>query len=475
MRICNFLPLVVVGVGSAAGEMADLGDMKCQNAQWKSDCHNQVMDAMLHDFAKNPDAYIGLTTRSSFTDFQAYFWNAGMYACPRPCMQQEEACVTFDAQYPCYRDALWAEKVGIANHPEWYPELGPRATMEEIAAVLYQHGQPHCPRPCDRGEDAGHRVPYEASTEFTNSEAWMTTKPDSSRSVPPSEVTASPQPAQELSTTTIAAQMASTSSSSSHETSDSSTTVDPCARSGVSYSAVDFWRSPSSMMTSSASRCRVHCRGIDGVGFYQYYGPLGLCHCVPAEYGTEKVADSSFIGGSVNCGEKPGAGSKDAAAIEKKLSDDCYEHDSGYSLTVDEPAPAIVDDSLACQKELHDADKNLEYFVYYPPTGTCRLVGKGAQKLPLMGFVSGPRHCEDVGMQFKATWGQVLDNPLSPGGMVQHLKIVAGVCAVGLLAAGVFFGTRRRLEPVRARAFRSTSRSISDYDAEGLELNYEQE
>jgi len=204
---------------------------------------------------------------------------------------------------------------------------------------------------------------------------------------------------------------------------------------------------------------------------------LGLCHCVPAEYGEEKAADSNFIGGSVNCESGGGgtAASKEIAIIEKKISDACYEPDFGFSLTLEEPVPTIVHDSLACQKELQKAEDRFVHFVYYPPTGTCRLVGKGAEKLPMVGHVSGPRHCEDVGMQFKASWRKVLDNPLSPDGMVQNLKIAAGACAIGLLAAGVFFGTRRRLEPVRARVFRSTSRSISEYDAEGLELHYEQE
>ena len=56
---------------------------------------------------------MGLTVHSNYSEFQAYFYNAGMHECPRPCMPQalsqwllglvwgqEEPCVEFGTAYP---------------------------------------------------------------------------------------------------------------------------------------------------------------------------------------------------------------------------------------------------------------------------------------------------------------------------------------------------------------------------------------
>lgn len=37
---------------------------------------------------------MGLTVNSTYADFQAYFYNAGMHTCPRPCLPKEELTFT---------------------------------------------------------------------------------------------------------------------------------------------------------------------------------------------------------------------------------------------------------------------------------------------------------------------------------------------------------------------------------------------
>ncbi|CAE7818930.1 SLC16A12 [Symbiodinium sp. CCMP2592] len=137
----------------------------CHAPGVESKCHSKVMNAMLAGFEKRPDDFPGLNTRSNYRDFQAFFWNNGMHKCPRPCMAQEEPCVPFDEAYPCRNDVAWAAEHGLEENPEWYPELRQGANWKDIALVLYVHGQPGCPRPCDKDEPKGHYVPYDPDKE----------------------------------------------------------------------------------------------------------------------------------------------------------------------------------------------------------------------------------------------------------------------------------------------------------------------
>eukprot|EP00913_Durusdinium_trenchii_P035106 g32840.t1 len=50
----------------------------CHAPKVDSKCHSEAIMAMLDGFAKHPENYVGLTTKSNYRDFQAYFWNLGM-------------------------------------------------------------------------------------------------------------------------------------------------------------------------------------------------------------------------------------------------------------------------------------------------------------------------------------------------------------------------------------------------------------
>ncbi|CAK8992856.1 Midasin (Dynein-related AAA-ATPase mdn1) (MIDAS-containing protein) [Durusdinium trenchii] len=119
-----------------------------------------VIKAMTHDFVLHPDQFVGLTIQSSYTDFQAYFHNAQMHTCPRPCLPMEQACVPYSPSFPGMSqiNALRLQRV---DHPDWYPELSSKSTDQDFAKVLYQRGTPGVPRVCEADEAAGHFVDME--------------------------------------------------------------------------------------------------------------------------------------------------------------------------------------------------------------------------------------------------------------------------------------------------------------------------
>ncbi|CAE8690936.1 unnamed protein product [Polarella glacialis] len=151
-------------------------DADCLNAEPRSECNDKVLWAMNQGFEEKPASFVGLTVHSSFRDFQAFFHNARMYNCSRPCFEEEEPCVVFGQGYPCLGDVTWAMHEGLPSHPQWYPLLTPgKATALEMAQTLYQQGHPGCPRPCGAGELYGHSVPYVPHVEYAAAEGWLIT------------------------------------------------------------------------------------------------------------------------------------------------------------------------------------------------------------------------------------------------------------------------------------------------------------
>mmetsp|Transcript_14803 Transcript_14803/g.16104 ORF Transcript_14803/g.16104 Transcript_14803/m.16104 type:complete len:120 (-) Transcript_14803:1-360(-) len=116
---------------------------------------------MTHDFVLHPNRFIGLSVKSSYTDFQAYYHNAGMYNCPRPCFEMEQACVPWSVNFPGMGQ-IKGMRSQMANHPNWWPELSSKSSDREIAKALYTRGQEGIPRVCEADEAPGHHVPYEA-------------------------------------------------------------------------------------------------------------------------------------------------------------------------------------------------------------------------------------------------------------------------------------------------------------------------
>jgi len=134
--------------------------LQCANMPGNSECGRAVVKAMTHDFVLHPDRFIGLSVKSSYTEFQAYFHNADMHACPRPCLRMEQACVPWSPNFPGV-DQIAGMHAQMEQHPNWWPELSSKSSDKEIAKALYTRGTAGIPRVCEADEAPGHHVDYE--------------------------------------------------------------------------------------------------------------------------------------------------------------------------------------------------------------------------------------------------------------------------------------------------------------------------
>eukprot|EP00439_Symbiodinium_sp_Y106_P016805 s751_g2.t1 len=313
---------------------------QCINAPGQTECGRQVEKAMLEGFAKHPNKYVGLTIHSTYTDFQAYFHNAGMHDCPRPCFPQEEECVKFSSTYPGMAKVAWARDVGMAKHPEWYPELSSHSSDKQIARALYMHGIEGCPRVCEDDEVEGHFEPFYEGVQVAESESWMkgaqqaATEPPTTQAptmppteppttqapittpvptLPPSTQAPTPAPTTQAPTTqaptpeptttaalTQAPTPAPTTTTEAPAPTPAPTTQLPapaplpslpsihqgskkpaCFKVGYSYTLLDCLNHVPSI-TGSREDCKAHCAGFKEASYFLFHVPLSLCHCPPA-------------------------------------------------------------------------------------------------------------------------------------------------------------------------------------------------
>jgi len=176
----------------------------CHTAVPGETCHEGVRWAMLHGIREHPDWYSGLTTGSSFQEFQSHLHQGDHSECPEPCglcrtvVDEDELCYkevdwaiqhgiklhpewypglmqsssrqefqaylstkydcplacgvchTAEEEEPCHEAVTWAKEHGIAAHPEWYPELTKDSSFEEFQDHLHDGGFKNCPRPCPK-------------------------------------------------------------------------------------------------------------------------------------------------------------------------------------------------------------------------------------------------------------------------------------------------------------------------------------
>jgi len=328
---------------------------QCINAPGQTECGRQVEKAMLEGFAKHPNKYVGLTIHSTYTDFQAYFHNAGMHDCPRPCFPQEEECVKFSSTYPGMAKVAWARDVGMAKHPEWYPELSSHSSDKQIARALYMHGIEGCPRVCEDDEVEGHFEPFYEGVQVAESESWMkgaqqaATEPPTTQAptmpptelpttqapittpvptLPPSTQAPTPAPTPEPTTTpaptttaalTQAPTPAPTTTTEAPAATPAPTTQAPapaplpslpsihqgskkpaCFKVGYSYTLLDCLNHVPSI-TGSREDCKAHCAGFKEASYFLFHVPLSLCHCPPASASPIEDMGPDYIGGSMTC------------------------------------------------------------------------------------------------------------------------------------------------------------------------------
>jgi len=136
----------------------------CHTAKPGEECYNHVIWAKNQGIKSSPDKYPGLTTSSSFEDFQNSLHSIGFGGCRQPCTitvaerelqstpsepSPSPSCHTAVAGEACYKDVMWAKNTGIHQHPGWYPGLTPSSGFEEFQESLHSSGSNKvCPKPC---------------------------------------------------------------------------------------------------------------------------------------------------------------------------------------------------------------------------------------------------------------------------------------------------------------------------------------
>jgi len=134
----------------------------CHTAVPGEACYNEVRWAMHDGVAGNPAWYPGLSTSSSFDEFQMFLHLRDHLegVCPEPC----QVCHTTISGERCHDNVTWVMQQDLGLRPELYPGLSAASTVEEVQAFLHRHrtgrADAGCPRPCSAPLPAEVRVEY---------------------------------------------------------------------------------------------------------------------------------------------------------------------------------------------------------------------------------------------------------------------------------------------------------------------------
>jgi len=116
----------------------------CHIAEKGDDCYASVIDAMTNGILEHAEKYPGLTSTSTFEEFQvALFNDPASTCCPRPC-----ECHTAGEGDTCWEHVIWAQQKGIPDKPDWYAGLSNDSRFEAVQAFLYKSGKGTCSLPC---------------------------------------------------------------------------------------------------------------------------------------------------------------------------------------------------------------------------------------------------------------------------------------------------------------------------------------
>lgn len=95
----------------------------------------------------------------AFQETQATLFAQGLGGClHRPCTSSADMennqvsalqkCVTAEWPSVCYDRIMWVLHVGMATHPEWYPNLSKSSEHKEVQRELIKLGRKSCAQPC---------------------------------------------------------------------------------------------------------------------------------------------------------------------------------------------------------------------------------------------------------------------------------------------------------------------------------------
>jgi len=116
--------------------MEEEGGEQCRTTEPGEQCHAAATWAMKVGVKQHPEWYPNLTMRSSFAEFQAHLSRHDREGCPKPC----DLCHTAVPGEACHAAVTWAREHGIRLHPEWYLGLTYGASFEEFQAHLHAGG-----------------------------------------------------------------------------------------------------------------------------------------------------------------------------------------------------------------------------------------------------------------------------------------------------------------------------------------------
>jgi len=100
--------------------VASLAFYICHTTQPGDACYGQVAYAMQTGIHAHPQTYPGVTAKSSLEEFQVLLSQKGSGFCPLPCGIRDW-CATSVPGEECYGHVRWAMEYGLKQNPELYP------------------------------------------------------------------------------------------------------------------------------------------------------------------------------------------------------------------------------------------------------------------------------------------------------------------------------------------------------------------
>jgi len=138
-------PTTAVSTSTTTITTTTAGTTSCQTAVPGDKCYAEVKWAMHQGLRLHPDWYDGLSRWSSFQEIQSYLSKQGSHDCPRPC---PIACHSATQGEECYASVEWAMTTGIHEHPAWFPGLTTSSSFRDFQDLYFREGHSNCPRPC---------------------------------------------------------------------------------------------------------------------------------------------------------------------------------------------------------------------------------------------------------------------------------------------------------------------------------------
>jgi len=173
----------LIGRGNTAQKAGEDDAGSCHDTEEGEDCYHSIMWAMSTGIHEHPEWYdYRLTTYAGFLDVQAILHSLGLGNCPLPCTTssskvnlratqappakaaEKEVATTTTQATParppcrdarlddeddgCYTTVVWAQVIGIYEHPEWYDGLDQSSTFRDFQEYLHRKGEGNCEKPC---------------------------------------------------------------------------------------------------------------------------------------------------------------------------------------------------------------------------------------------------------------------------------------------------------------------------------------